>query len=107
MNREQRIEALRQAMAVIGRCNLFITNDSGLMHVAAALNVPQAAIIGPTDPIATGPVNANSRLVQAVGSCHLSPCLKPHCPIKDHRCMTAISVEMVMETALSLLEASR
>ncbi len=99
--------SLRQAMALIGACHLFITNDSGLMHVAAALDVPQAAVIGPTDPVATGPVNSRSRLVQAAGSCHLSPCLKPHCPIEDHRCMTAISVEMVMDTALSLLEDPR
>ena len=95
--------SLRQAMALIGICNLFITNDSGLMHVAAALDIPQVAIIGPTDPIATGPVNTLSRLVQKPESCHLSPCLKPHCPLKDHRCMTAISVEMVMQTALALL----
>lgn len=95
--------SLRQAMALISLCSLFITNDSGLMHVAAALDIPQAAIIGPTDPIATGPVNNNSRLVQKPEACHLSPCLKPHCPIKDHRCMTAISVDMVMQTALGLL----
>ncbi len=95
---------LRQAMALIGRCNLFITNDSGLMHVAAALNTPQVAVIGPTDPTATGPCNPESRLVQVPEACHLSPCLQPHCPIIDHRCMTAISVDMVMAAARTLLK---
>jgi heptosyltransferase-2 len=95
---------LRQAMSLIGQCDLFVTNDSGLMHVAAALNVPQAAIIGPTDPVATGPSNRVSRLVQVPGACSLSPCLRPECPILDHRCMIAVSVEMVMAEVSSLLE---
>ncbi|MDA8138409.1 MAG: lipopolysaccharide heptosyltransferase II [Desulfobacteraceae bacterium] len=99
--------SLRQAMALIGECDLFITNDSGLMHVAAALDVPQVAIIGPTDPTATGPVNAQSLLVHRPEACYLSPCLKPHCPIIDHRCMTAISVDMVMDAAVSLLNRSK
>lgn len=99
--------SLRQAMALIGECNLFITNDSGLMHVAAALEVPQVVIIGPTDPVATGPVNEESLLVQKQDACYLSPCLKPHCPIVDHRCMTAISVEMVMDAALSTLKREK
>ncbi len=98
---------LRQAMCLIGQCQLFVTNDSGLMHVAAALDVPQAAIIGPTDPVATGPVNHASRLVQVPDACWLSPCLQPDCPIIDHRCMTAISVGMVMAQAMALLEPSR
>jgi heptosyltransferase-2 len=93
---------LRQAMALIGCCHAFITNDSGLMHVAAALNVPQVAIIGPTDPAATGPVNAASRMVQAAHSCERAPCLKPDCPV-DHRCMTAIEVEDVLAATSTLL----
>lgn len=93
---------LREAMALIGQCRLFITNDSGLMHVAAALDVPQVAIIGPTDPTATGPVNPRSRLIQAVDSCDQSPCLKPHCDT-DHRCMTAISVADVCAHATAMI----
>jgi lipopolysaccharide heptosyltransferase II len=97
---------LRQAMSLIGQCNLFVTNDSGLMHVAAALEIPQVAVIGPTDPVATGPVNAASRLVIFPEACEFHPCMQPHCPVADHRCMTAISVERVMQTALTLLERS-
>lgn len=93
---------LREAMVLIDRCRFFITNDSGLMHVAAALNKPQLAIIGPTDFIATGPSNPHSRIVRVPGACDLSPCLKVDCPI-DHRCMTRISVELVLEELQALL----
>jgi heptosyltransferase II len=99
--------SLRQTMALIGQCNLCITNDSGLMHVAAALNIPQVAIIGPTNPTATGPGNKASRLVHRPDACELSPCLKPACPITDQRCMVAISVDMVMEATLTLLSQTR
>lgn len=100
--------SLREAMALIGQCNLFVTNDSGLMHVAAALNIPQVAIIGPTDVVATGPSNARSRMVRMAQVCDRSPCMEAHCPI-DHRCMNAVSVDHVMDAAMALLneEASR
>lgn len=93
---------LREAMVLIDRCRFFITNDSGLMHVAAALNRPQLAIIGPTDFIATGPSNPLSRIVRVPGACELAPCLKVDCPI-DHRCMTRITVEMVLDELQELL----
>ncbi len=92
---------LREAIALINVCRLFITNDSGLMHVAAALDIPQVAIIGPTDHINTGPANSLSHIVRVPTSC--SPCLKPECP-EDHRCMKKISVEMVYSVAESILK---
>jgi heptosyltransferase II len=95
--------SLRQTMALIGQCHLFVTNDSGLMHVAAALNIPQVAIIGPTNPVATGPVNQASRIVHKPETCPFSPCLKPTCPIVDQRCMTTLTVKMVMEAARGLI----
>ena len=95
---------LKEAMTLIDRCRFFITNDSGLMHVAAALGKPQLAIIGPTDFITTGPSNPRSRLVRVAGACDLSPCLKVDCPI-DHRCMTCISVERVLDELQALLAA--
>jgi heptosyltransferase-2 len=94
--------SLREAMALIQCCRVFVTNDSGLMHVAAALNVPQVVIIGPTDPVATGPVNASSHIVQVPDSCELAPCLKPDCPL-DHRCMRAIGVESVLDAAVEMM----
>ncbi len=92
---------LGQAFALIDRCSLFVTNDSGLMHAAAALNINQAAVIGSTDYIATAPSNENSRMVRVPVDC--SPCLKDVCPT-DHRCMDKISVDMVLETCESLLK---
>jgi heptosyltransferase-2 len=94
--------SLREAMALIGCCQAFVTNDSGLMHVAAALNVPTVAVIGPTDATATGPINPFSILVQNTGSCQRAPCLLPHCPI-DHRCMTAINVKQVFNAVAAMI----
>jgi len=85
---------LGQAMALIKRCNLFLTNDTGLMHVAAAFGVPIVAIFGSTDPVATGPVSRNTRVVRH--TMHCSPCLKEACPT-DHRCMLSIEPEEVWE----------
>ena len=88
--------SLREAMALIECCHAFITNDSGLMHVAAALDIPQAAIIGPTDPRATSPLSPASRIVQNRGSCQYAPCPHVDCPL-DHRCMTGIDVDRVLK----------
>ncbi len=85
---------LGQAMALIRRCNLFLTNDSGLMHVAAAFQIPMVAIFGPTDPITTGPMSRNARIVRHSIDC--SPCLREACPY-DHRCMLSIDPEEVWE----------
>lgn len=89
---------LGQAFALIEKCSLFVTNDSGLMHAAAALNVNQVAVIGSTDYVATCPANENSIMVRVPVSC--SPCLKDTCPT-DHQCMDKISVDMVMEKCSS------
>jgi heptosyltransferase-2 len=91
---------LREAMALIERCELFITNDSGLMHVAAALQIPLISIFGSTNPITTGPSSPNSHIVRMSVSC--SPCLKPECPT-DHRCMQEVTVDMVYRVVGELL----
>jgi heptosyltransferase-2 len=92
--------SLREAVALIERCQLFITNDSGLMHVAAALDTPQIAIFGSTDHVTTSPGSPRSRIIRVPVPC--SPCLKPDCPI-DHRCMKNITVDMVYDAAVTLL----
>lgn len=84
---------LREAIALIERCRVFVTNDSGLMHVAAALDVPQVAIFGPTDHATTYPASNLAVMVCEPTPC--APCMKPHCPLGHHRCMTNISVERV------------
>jgi heptosyltransferase-2 len=95
--------SLGQAFALIQRCDLFVTNDSGLMHAAAALNVPQVAVIGSTDPVATSPDSAASTLIREPVPC--APCLKDECPI-DHACMDRITVDRVFDTCCRILESS-
>ena len=92
--------SLREAVALIERCQLFITNDSGLMHVAAALDTPQIAIFGSTNHVTTSPSSPRSQIIRVPVPC--SPCLKPDCSI-DHRCMKNITVEMVYDVATALL----
>jgi heptosyltransferase-2 len=92
---------LGEAIALIGRCNFFVTNDSGLMHVAAALGVPLVAVFGSTDPTATGPRSDKARVVRHEIDC--SPCLKPQCS-RNYQCLVDISVEEVWETLVQLKE---
>jgi heptosyltransferase-2 len=96
--------SLLEAAAIINRLAVFVTNDSGLMHMASALAVPLVAIFGPTDERNTSPLGARSRLVRHEMEC--APCLKRHCPT-DHRCMLAVEPEEVLGEALGLLEAAR
>ena len=91
---------LKEAIAIISRCSLFISNDSGLMHIAGALNIPTVAIFGSTNPVTTSPVGERSVVIYKGASC--SPCLKETCPT-DFRCMDMISVEEVCQTARGLL----
>lgn len=80
-------------------CRLFLTNDSGSMHIASALGVPTVTVFGATDETATGPTGARARIVREHVEC--SPCLLRECPI-DHRCMTRITPERVTAAALQL-----
>lgn len=89
---------------MVAACDIYITNDSGPMHIASALGVPTVAVFGATDDEATGPTGPLSRVVRKSVEC--SPCLLRECPI-DHRCMTAVTAENVVETALSLVEINR
>lgn len=87
--------------ALFSRCNLFIGNDSGAMHVAAAVGVPVVAVFGSTDPHGTAPVTSLKKLVQHPVAC--SPCFLRECPI-DHRCMTRVAVKDVHGAAAQWLE---
>jgi heptosyltransferase-2 len=93
---------LTEAMGIIGCCSIFVTNDSGLMHVASALGVPTVAVFGPTDPVETGPLGGLASIVMEKSQC--SPCFRKECPT-DHRCMLAVSPERVfkeMERLISI-----
>jgi len=91
---------LQEAITLMARCNLFLSNDSGLMHVAGALGVPLVALFGSTNPTATSPVGDKSIVIHHPVAC--GPCLKPICTT-DFSCMTLISVEEVYLAARTLL----
>lgn len=93
--------SLREFIQLAAACHVFLTNDSGSMHIASALNVPTVAIFGATDHVGTGPTGDRARVVRQHVDC--SPCLLRDCPI-DHRCMTAVTSERVALTALELLK---
>jgi heptosyltransferase-2 len=76
---------------VATRCRAFLTNDSGAMHLAAALGRPVVALFGPTDERATRPLGGHEVLSASV---FCRPCLLRDCPI-DHRCMKRLTVDMV------------
>ncbi len=82
---------LRLLMGAIRACRAFVSNDSGAMHLAAALGVPVTAIFGPTNERATAPVGDHDVILKQV---FCRPCMLRECPI-DHRCMKRISEEDV------------
>jgi heptosyltransferase-2 len=88
---------LREFMALLAKCHLVITNDSGPMHLAAALGSPLLAIFGSTNERATGPVGLRVRTIKHPVEC--SPCGLRECPI-DFRCMTGTSVDDAYRAAL-------
>ncbi len=92
--------SLRELVALIGCCSYFLTNDSGPMHVAAALKVPLLALFGSTDDTRTGPYK-NGKVIHKHVAC--SPCYKRVCPI-DFKCMKRIGVDEVYHELQLLVE---
>jgi len=83
---------IKELPALLSRCSAFLGNDSGAMHVAAAVGLPVVAVFGPTDPHGTAPVTLRCTIIQERPYC--SPCFLRRCPT-DHRCMTAVEPETV------------
>ena len=96
--------AVADLPALLSQCHLFIGNDSGAMHVAAAVGLPVVAVFGPTDPHGTAPVTPRCTIVQQKPYC--SPCFLRRCPT-DHRCMTAVEPFMVESAARHWLSGVR
>jgi heptosyltransferase II len=94
--------SLGELVGVLSRLRLLLTNDSGPMHLAAALGTPLVAVFGSTDWRETAPVSIRARVVREEAEC--APCLLRECPI-DHRCMTGVGALPVAAAALELLEA--
>jgi heptosyltransferase-2 len=92
---------LAQTAAVLKVSDLLVTNDTGPAHIAAAVGCPVVVIFGPTNPDTTRPFSTSAEVVRRPPDC--APCMLRDCPI-DHRCMTAITPELVFERAARALE---
>ena len=93
--------SLRQLIGLILFCNLFICNDGGPMHIAAALNVPTVAIFGPSNPDWFRPYGKKHRVVFKT-TCPYHPCSE-YCKFNSPMCMDNISVDDVMREVNDLL----
>ena len=95
--------SIRELMAYIKLCKVLVTNDSGPMHLAAALGTPPLALFGSTSDVRTGPYGLG-RVIHKHVDC--SPCYKRVCPI-DFRCMKRIEVEEVYTTIQEMLRDAK
>jgi heptosyltransferase-2 len=93
---------LRLLIGVLQRCRAFVSNDSGAMHLAAAVGVPVAAIFGPTDERVTSPIGSPGDHDILVHQVFCRPCMLRDCPI-DHRCMKRITVDTVYDAVVKRL----
>ena len=91
--------SMRDLPALFASCSAFIGNDSGAMHVAAAVGLAVIGIFGPTDPKGTSPMTEQFTLIREAVSC--SPCFLRMCPV-DHRCMNRITVDSVFSAATQI-----
>jgi len=99
------IPGLGQLKSLIHRCDLLICNDAGPRHFAKAFNVPVVTIFGPTHPDWTATSYEDERIVRVNVDC--GPCQQKICPLGHHRCMTDVTVDMVVEAARDLLASRR
>ena len=84
-----------EAVDIMAGADIAVCNDSGLLHVAAAVGTPVLGIYGPTNPEKYPPLSDRSIVVWKRTLC--SPCYRPRCPYSNHACMKAVSPEQVME----------
>jgi heptosyltransferase-2 len=92
--------SLPELMALLSQASLLLCNDSGTMHLAAALRVPTLALFGSTEPRLTGPLHSCVRVLREHVPC--SPCFLRECPI-DFRCMRSLSPGQVLAEALAMI----
>lgn len=94
--------SLDQAIALLAGANVLVSNDSGLMHIASALNRPVIALYGPTDPDHAPPFSASSVVLSLRLNC--APCKQRDCPLGHHACMRDMTSELVWQPLQTLLK---
>jgi lipopolysaccharide heptosyltransferase II len=93
--------SLNELIARLKQCRLLLTNDTGTMHLAAALGVPTVSIFGSTCPVATGPLGPRHVVIRHQQPC--APCFDRECRYGHYDCMTKISVDEVSQAVLRAL----
>jgi heptosyltransferase II len=94
---------LRNAILAMAAADVAVSNDSGLLHVAAALGTPSVGIFGPTSPWHWAPLNPLAAVIETQTQVECRPCHKPTCRYGHHRCMREIPAEQVVAAALATL----
>jgi heptosyltransferase II len=94
---------LRNAILALAAADVAISNDSGLLHVAAAIGTPSIGIFGPTSPWHWAPLNPLAAVIEPRTDVPCRPCHKPTCRFGHHRCMRDIPAEQVAAAVLAAL----
>jgi heptosyltransferase-2 len=98
---------LREAILGLASASVAVSNDSGLLHVAAALGTPSIGIFGPTSPWHWAPLNPLADVIEAKTELPCRPCHKPVCRLVHHRCMRDIPAEQVLAAARRAIAAAK
>jgi heptosyltransferase-2 len=98
---------LRNAILALAAANVAVSNDSGLLHVAAAIGTSSIGIFGPTSPWHWAPLNPLAAAIETESGLPCRACTKPDCPLGHHLCMREISVERVYVATRHALDTAR
>ena len=96
---------LLEFMALTKRLDLFLTNDSGPMHIGAALGAPTLAIFGSTSDVLTGPLGKHVKVIKEGLDC--APCFERVCADEHYECLTKIMPAKVLTEAMSLMKRAK
>jgi heptosyltransferase-2 len=94
---------LRNAILALAAANVAVSNDSGLLHVAAAIGTPAIGIFGPTSPWHWAPLNPLAAVVETTAELPCRPCHKPTCRMGHHLCMRDVTAERVLAVTMNAL----